>query len=80
MKILQFLIVALFIVVASRGVRAHHSGSEYDVDNIVEIEGTLIELKWQNPHVRLLVRAPAPAGEGAGQGAGDGVGDRRQPP
>src|SRR5262245_6092603 len=36
--------------------RAHHSGSEYDQRNIVEITGTLVELAWQNPHVHFGVR------------------------
>jgi hypothetical protein len=38
-------------------VLAHHSGSEYDFDKIVEVEGTLVEVKWHNPHVRLSVHA-----------------------
>jgi uncharacterized protein DUF6152 len=36
--------------------RAHHSGSEYD-RTTVEIEGTLLEVAWQNPHVHFFVRA-----------------------
>ena len=35
---------------------AHHSGSEYDLQNVVEISGTLVELAWQNPHVHFGVR------------------------
>jgi hypothetical protein len=42
--------------------RAHHSGSEYD-RTIVEIEGTLLEVAWQNPHVHFIVRAPDPSGK-----------------
>ena len=34
---------------------AHHSGSEYD-RTTVEIEGTLVELVWRNPHVHFGVR------------------------
>ncbi|HKE82101.1 MAG TPA: DUF6152 family protein [Vicinamibacterales bacterium] len=37
-------------------VRAHHSGSEYTGETI-EIEGTLLEVAWQNPHVHFFVRA-----------------------
>jgi hypothetical protein len=36
---------------------AHHSGSEYDSSKSVEIEGTLVEVKWQNPHIHLRVRS-----------------------
>src|SRR5688572_2956635 len=37
-------------------VGAHHSGSEY-AQTTVEIEGTLQEVAWQNPHVHFFVRA-----------------------
>jgi len=53
--------VSLSVVIAwcltgSVGVRAHHSGSEY-TQTTVEIEGTLLEVAWQNPHVHFFVRA-----------------------
>jgi hypothetical protein len=35
---------------------AHHSFAAFDQQKIVEIEGTLIEVNWVNPHVRLKVR------------------------
>jgi hypothetical protein len=35
---------------------AHHAPTEYDFGKTVEIEGTIVELKWQNPHVTLKVR------------------------
>src|SRR4030095_5004382 len=44
------------IAIASVSVRAHHSGSEYE-QTTVEIEGTLLEVAWQNPHVHFFVRA-----------------------
>lgn len=34
---------------------AHHAPTEYG-PKIVEIEGTLTEVRWQNPHVRIFVR------------------------
>ena len=37
-------------------VLAHHSGSEY-AQTTIEIEGTLQEVAWQNPHVHFFVRA-----------------------
>jgi Family of unknown function (DUF6152) len=36
---------------------SHHSATEYDWGRIVEVEGVLVELRWQNPHVRLKVRS-----------------------
>ena len=41
---------------------AHHSIAEYDQSKSVEIEGTLVEVKWQNPHIHLRVRAASPTG------------------
>ena len=43
-------------VMRPAGVIAHHSGSEY-ARTTVEIEGTLLEVAWQNPHVHFFVRA-----------------------
>ncbi len=36
---------------------AHHSYVEFDQQNPIEIEGTLIAAAWQNPHSRLTVAA-----------------------
>src|SRR5687767_4354777 len=36
---------------------SHHSATEYDWGRIVEVEGELVELRWQNPHVRLKLRS-----------------------
>jgi hypothetical protein len=38
-------------------VSAHHSYSEYGNTTSVEVEGTLIEAGWRNPHARILVEA-----------------------
>ena len=43
-------------------IRAHHSGSEYDRTTI-EIEGELLEVAWQNPHVHFTVRTTDPSGK-----------------
>ncbi len=47
--------LALLLLVVPAVAHAHHSGSEYD-RTTVEIEGTLVELVWQNPHVHFGVR------------------------
>ena len=47
--------LALLLLVVPAVAPAHHSGSEYD-RTTVEIEGTLVELVWQNPHVHFGVR------------------------
>src|SRR5688500_2880153 len=35
---------------------AHHSYSEFNQRETIEIEGTLTAVAWQNPHIRLEVR------------------------
>lgn len=57
MKYTRSLVVLMATcLMGSVDVRAHHSGSEY-AQTTVEIEGTLLEVAWQNPHVHFFVRA-----------------------
>jgi hypothetical protein len=49
----------LFQAVLLQPAAAHHSAAEYDFDKTVEVEGTLVELKWQNPHILFKVRSGA---------------------
>ncbi len=35
---------------------AHHAPTEYDYQKIVELEGSLVEVSWRNPHVRILMQ------------------------
>ena len=55
-------LVAFGLSLAGSGLRAHHSGSEYD-RRTIEIEGRLVEVAWQNPHVHFLVRTTDPTGK-----------------
>jgi hypothetical protein len=34
---------------------AHHAPTEFDFDKTVEVEGTIVEWKWQNPHVTFKI-------------------------
>lgn len=36
---------------------AHHSFAEYDQKKTIEVTGTLTDVAWQNPHVRLKVQS-----------------------
>jgi hypothetical protein len=36
---------------------AHHAFTEYDQTRVAEIAGKLVEIRWQNPHVRLKMQA-----------------------
>lgn len=44
--------------------RAHHSvAAWFDRDGRQQIEGVVTEIRWENPHVRFLMRAPTAGGE-----------------
>jgi len=58
----EFAILIGCCLLAPVAIDAHHSGSEYD-RTIVEIEGELLEVVWQNPHVHFFVRAADPSGK-----------------
>ena len=48
---------------------AHHSYSEYDDTKSVEVEGTLVDVAWKNPHARIVVESVDAAGLRVDQGA-----------
>lgn len=58
---MPFVFFVLWLIAATAAVRAHHSGAEYDAHTTLEIDGTLLEVKWQNPHIRIIVRAAGAA-------------------
>jgi hypothetical protein len=41
---------------------AHHSRSNFDLDNTIEIEGTVTEFSWRNPHSFAVVERTMPDG------------------
>lgn len=55
-------LVAVCLLLGQLGIGAHHSGSEYDRTTI-EIQGQLLEVAWQNPHVHFIVQAADPSGK-----------------
>ena len=43
---------------------AHHSAAAwFDQSQIKEVEGTVTEVKWENPHIKFLMRAPDASGK-----------------
>ena len=60
-RTLSFAALIAWSVLAVR-IDAHHSGSEYDRTTI-EIQGQLLEVAWQNPHVHFIVRTTDPGGK-----------------
>jgi hypothetical protein len=53
-RVFCYIAVAGCVLLASSA-RAHHSYSEYDDKQIVEIEGTLVKVAMQNPHIHFYV-------------------------
>ena len=47
-------------------VAAHHSTTMFDHSKTLTINGTVVELRWVNPHVSLSSTAPSRSGRGAG--------------
>lgn len=58
-RIFGFCIASLLI----GRVGAHHSLAEYDNDTFVEAVGTVVDVLWRNPHVRLTISTEAFDGE-----------------
>lgn len=50
------LLAACSIAASGSGALAHHSPAAYDVQSMRNIEGTITEYEWGNPHVYLSVR------------------------
>jgi hypothetical protein len=61
-RTLSLAIVIAWCMLSPAGIRAHHSGSEYDRTTI-EIEGKLLDVAWQTPHVHFTVRTVDPSGK-----------------
>jgi hypothetical protein len=52
MRIVSFVIAALLVATSAL---AHHSNSAFDGDKVVVLTGTVIEWKWTNPHVWIIL-------------------------
>jgi hypothetical protein len=55
--------VIVFILVVGVPAQAHHSTAEYDNNTITEAQGTVVDVLWFNPHVRLTISTEAFDGE-----------------
>src|SRR5687767_4759715 len=42
---------------------AHHSFAKFDRQRSIELEGELVEVRWQNPHVTFELRGNGPDGQ-----------------
>ena len=50
------------LVICAQG-WAHHSFADYDRNEVRELEGELLQVRWRNPHVTFTVRVVEPNGE-----------------
>lgn len=41
---------------------AHHSNAEYDRDHRNNLKGTVLQIKWANPHVQIVFQVKARGG------------------
>ncbi len=51
------MVTSAFLLGAWSGVHAHHSSAPfYDHSRVIEVEGTITEVFWQNPHIRFTLQ------------------------
>ena len=50
------LCVALSTILVSASAYSHHSASAFDLDRELEFQGTVVQYRWRNPHVYIVVR------------------------
>ena len=48
--------------IAALPVSAHHTASMFESVKIVQLTGTITEVRWTNPHVNIMVNATVKAG------------------
>jgi Family of unknown function (DUF6152) len=46
---------AIVLMAGSAPISAHHSASMFDFSKTLTLTGTVVEVRWTNPHVTLLV-------------------------
>ena len=49
-------LLAAIVVASAATARAHHSQTQYDINQTVTVEGTLTKGSWRNPHALFLVQ------------------------
>ena len=63
MKVSFFAFASLAAVILAAPAFAHHSHAMYDAAGEIELEGTIKEVRWFNPHVWLYIDAKGPDGQ-----------------
>lgn len=55
------------LVLGISQVSAHHSASMFDFSRTMALKGTVVELRWVNPHVTMTLKGSLNAGEPAAE-------------
>ena len=55
MKLTKIIPAIAFIAATSAPLAAHHSAAMFDDDKVVELNGTIKEVQWTNPHIWIQV-------------------------
>jgi hypothetical protein len=50
------LCVALAVILVSANAHSHHSAAAFNLDRILEFRGTVVQYRWRNPHVYIVVK------------------------
>jgi hypothetical protein len=50
------LCVALATILVSASAHSHHSAAAFDLDRVLEFKGTVVQYRWRNPHVYIVVK------------------------
>ena len=50
------IVASWLLVLGTPSAGAHHAPTEYDFQKVVEMEGSLVEVRWRNPHVRIFMQ------------------------
>ena len=54
--------LSLVVTIGIVPVAAHHSFAMFDMDQNVELQGSVLEYRWGNPHVHVVIQVPARPG------------------
>ena len=62
MKVTRLIAAVGLCAAASAPLAAHHSAAMFDDEKVVELNGTIKEVQWTNPHIWVQVMAKDPRG------------------
>ena len=48
-----WILLGVVVLLIPLRTNAHHSLAEFDVDNPITLDGTLVKMEWENPHGRI---------------------------